>query len=142
MSGHTLHMWQLSAKCWIVKILSWLEFLLLSFNVSTPNLSQWSFTHSNWTIFLTLVGFLQGVSRDRFLGHTHAPCTSRFRCARTRVRTSHLKWSHFAPSPALLITSTFFSTFFQHFFSNFSIFFNNFSIFFNIFGCSKQNKVF
>ena len=43
---------------------------------------------------------LQGVSCDRFLGHTHVPRTSRFRYARTRVRTSNLRWSHFTPAPA------------------------------------------
>ena len=41
----------------------------------------------------------QGVSCDRFLGRTHAPHTSRFRSARTRVRTSNLKGSHLAPAP-------------------------------------------
>ena len=44
-----------------------------------------------------------GVSCDRFLGRTHAPRTSRFRTARTRVRTSNLKGSHFAPAPAHLL---------------------------------------
>ena len=44
----------------------------------------------------------QGVSCDRFLGRTHAPRTPRFRTARTRVRTSNLKGSHFAPAPAHL----------------------------------------
>jgi hypothetical protein len=28
---------------------------------------------------------------------SHTPRTSRFRCTRTRVRTSNLKWLHFAP---------------------------------------------
>ena len=42
----------------------------------------------------------QGVSCDRFLGRTHAPRTSRYKSARTRVRTSNLKGSHFAPAPA------------------------------------------
>ena len=45
-------------------------------------------------------GILQGVSCDRFLGRTHAPRTSRFRSARTCVRTSNLKGSHLAPTPA------------------------------------------
>ena len=35
---------------------------------------------------------------DRFLRRTHAPRTSRFQCARTRVRTFILWWSHFAPA--------------------------------------------
>jgi hypothetical protein len=43
----------------------------------------------------------QGVSCDLFLDRTHAPRTSRFRCARTCVLTSNLKWSHYAP--ALLV---------------------------------------
>ena len=47
--------------------------------------------------------YFQGVSCEPFLGRTHAPRTSRFRCARTRVRTSDLRWSHFAPAPALLV---------------------------------------
>ena len=38
--------------------------------------------------------YLQGVSCDCFLGRTHTPRTSRFRSARTRVRTSNLEWSH------------------------------------------------
>ena len=37
---------------------------------------------------------------DRFLRRTHAPRTSRFQCARTRVRTFILWWSHFAPARA------------------------------------------
>jgi hypothetical protein len=41
----------------------------------------------------------QRVSCDHFLGRMHTPCTSRFRY--TCVRTSNLKWSHFAP--ALLV---------------------------------------
>ena len=49
----------------------------------------------------------QGVSCDLFLGRTHAPRTSRLRCARTCVRTFHLKWSHFTPAPALLIKNFF-----------------------------------
>ena len=57
------------------------------------------------------------MSCDRFLGRTHAPRTSRFRCARTRVRTSNLMWSHFAPAPALLIKKVF-----QQFFNYFSSF--------------------
>ena len=44
--------------------------------------------------------YLQGVSCDCFLGRTHTPRTSRFRSARTRVRTSNLKGSHLAPAPA------------------------------------------
>ena len=35
---------------------------------------------------------------DRFLRRTHAPRTSRFQCARTRVRTFILWWSPFAPA--------------------------------------------
>ena len=53
----------------------------------------------------------QGVSCDRFLGRTHAPRTSRLRCARTRVRTPNLKWSHFEPALFKL-----FSVIFQHFY--------------------------
>ena len=51
----------------------------------------------------------QGMSCDGFLGRTHAPRTSRLRCARTRVRTPNFKRSHFAPA-------------LQCFFSNFSAF--------------------
>ena len=42
----------------------------------------------------------QGMGCDRFLRRTHAPRTSRFQCARTRVRTFILWWSHFAPARA------------------------------------------
>ena len=44
--------------------------------------------------------YKQGMGCDHFLGRTHAPRTSRFRSARTRVRTSNLEWSHFTPAPA------------------------------------------
>ena len=47
------------------------------------------------------------------MGRTHAPRTSRFRCARTRVRTCDLKWSHFAPALALYIFFSNFSTFYD-----------------------------
>ena len=60
------------------------------------------------------------MSCDRFLGRTHAPRTSRLRCARTRVRTPNLKWSHFAPAPALLVKKRF-SAIFQSFLSNFMV---------------------
>ena len=94
----------------------------------------------------------QGVSCDLFLGRTHAPRTSRLRCARTRVRTPNLKWSHFAPAPALsaIFQSFFinFSNFFQQFFSNFSTFLW-FRVFENRIRCSeteyddpKQEKMF
>ena len=59
---------------------------------------------------------------DRFLGCTHAPRTSRFRCARTRVRTSNLRWLHFAPALSLN----------QHFLNHFF-----FTIFQQFLGCSK-----
>ena len=42
----------------------------------------------------------QGMGCDHFLRRTHAPRTSRFQCARTRVRTFILWWSHFAPARA------------------------------------------
>ena len=42
----------------------------------------------------------QGMGCDPFLHRTHAPRTSRNLCARTRVRTLILWWSHFAPAPA------------------------------------------
>ena len=67
----------------------------------------------------------QGVSCDRFLGRTHSPRTSRLRCARTRVRTPNLKWSHFAPAPALLVkqkNSSITLTFFHQFFNIFMVF--------------------
>ena len=57
----------------------------------------------NSPIKQTILIISQGVSCDCFLGRTHKPRTSRFRCARTRVRTSNLKWSHFAPALALLV---------------------------------------
>ena len=44
--------------------------------------------------------YFQGMGCDRFLCRTHAPRTSRNQCARTRVRTLILWWSHFAPAPA------------------------------------------
>ena len=63
----------------------------------------------------------QGVSFDRFLGRTHAPRTSRLRCARTGVRTPNFKRSHFAPAPALQSFFINFSNFFQQFFSIFMV---------------------
>ena len=39
------------------------------------------------------------LSCNRFLGRTQAPRMSRFKCARTCVRISNLRWSHFAPAP-------------------------------------------
>ena len=50
------------------------------------------------SMLLLKVAVFQGVSCDRFLGRMHAPRTSRLRCARTRVRTPNLRWSHFAPA--------------------------------------------
>ena len=40
---------------------------------------------------------------DHFLRRTHAPCTSRFQCARTRVCTFILWWSHFATALRTLL---------------------------------------
>ena len=75
----------------------------------------------------------QGVSCDPFLRRTHAPCTSRFWCARTRVRNSNLRWSHFAPAPVPFIN--------QHFFLKI---FSKFSTFYKLFyykiGHSKAEK--
>jgi len=56
---------------------------------------------------------LQRVGCDRFLGRTHAPRTSRCWCARTRVRTSNIGWSHFAPAHSLFCKFTFFQQFFN-----------------------------
>ena len=64
----------------------------------------------------------QGVSCDRFLGRTHAPRTSRFRCARTRVRTSNLRWSHFAPAPAPFVNQHFFQKIFSKFLTFYKVF--------------------
>ena len=63
--------------------------------------------------------FNQGVSCDRFFGRTHAPRTSRLRCARTRVRTPNFKRSHFAPALQSFFIN--FSNFFQQFFSIFMV---------------------
>ena len=75
----------------------------------------------------------QGVSCDLFWGRTHAPRMSRLRCARTRVRTPNLKWSHFAPA---------LSAIFQSFFINFSKFFQQFFKMFMVQCVLKQNKMF
>ena len=79
----------------------------------------------------------QGVSCDRLcVTRTHAPRTSRLRCARTHVRIPNLKWSHFASTPALLVEYHF-SAIFQSFFCQFFKLF--FAIFQNVYGlgCSK-----
>ena len=44
----------------------------------------------------------QRVSCDRFLGRTHTPRTSRFKCTHKRVCTFILWWSHFAPAPFVI----------------------------------------
>ena len=77
-----------------------------------------------------ILSYRQGVSCDRFLGRTHAPRTSRLRCACTRERTPNFKRSHFAPAPAL-----------QSFFINFSNFFQQFFSIFMVQGVQKQNKM-
>ena len=64
----------------------------------------------------------QGVSCDPFLRRTHAPRTSKNRCARTRVRTFILWWSHFAPAPARFTIFHFFGGFFG---GIFMLFFGN-----------------
>ena len=72
----------------------------------------------HWLVRM-VVAFRQGVSCDRFFGRTHAPRTSRLMCARTCVHTPNLRWSHFAPAPALLVNFSavfnLFSAIFQHF---------------------------
>ena len=55
---------------------------------------------SQYLLICITICIMQRVSCNRFLGCTHAPRTTRFRCARTRVRTSNFKWSHLAPAPA------------------------------------------
>ena len=50
---------------------------------------------------------IQGMGCDWFLGRTHAPRTSRFRCAHRCVRTSNLGWSHFAPAPFVNFSTIF-----------------------------------
>ena len=60
---------------------------------------------------------LQRVGCDRFLGRTHAPRTSRCKCARTSVRTFNIGWSHFTLCTSTLTFCKL--TFFQQFFSIF-----------------------
>ena len=79
----------------------------LTFLLYVPNLKDYylylkGFSFSHEINFQEPLNVKQGVNCDRFLGHTHAPRTSRFRSARTRVRTSNWKGSHFAPAPAHL----------------------------------------
>ena len=62
----------------------------------SPTLTKMSNIHNSLSTL--------GMGCDHFLGRTHAPRTSRFRSARTRVRTSNLEWLHFAPGPAPFVS--------------------------------------
>ena len=67
--------------------------------------NSWFVVSISKNTFITSIYYIlvQGMGCDWFLGRTHAPHTSRLRCARTRVRTPNLKWSHFPPAHALLV---------------------------------------
>ena len=104
---------------------SYIEFIT-SFHESW-NYKTWFFFHKICHLFWFVQSgfsskdqYSQGVSCDPFLGRTHAPRMSKFRCARTRVRTSNLRWSHFAPAPFVN------QHFFQKIFSKFSTFYKVF----------------